>query len=73
MVTVEFLGPIGQKPMKIEAATLQDVADVLQKDEALTVWLESAAVAVNDKLVTDLSTKLSSGDKVSLLPPVCGG
>lgn len=73
MVTVEFLGPIGQKPLEMDASTLQDVADALQKDAELTVWLESAAVAVNDKLVTDLSTKLQSGDKVSLLPPVCGG
>ena len=73
MVTVEFLGPIGQKPLSMEASTLADVATELQKDEALKVWLESAAVAVNDVLTSDLSFALKDGDKISLLPPVCGG
>ncbi len=73
MVTVEFLGPIGREPMQIDAVTLADVAAELQKDEQLKQWLDSAAVAVNDALVADLSYKLNSGDKVSLLPPVCGG
>jgi len=73
MVTVEFLGPIGQKPLNLDASTLADVAAELQKNEALKVWLESAAVAVNDVLTTDLTLVLKDGDKVSLLPPVCGG
>ena len=73
MVTVEFLGPIGRQPMSMDAATLADVASELQKDAELKTWLESAAVAVNDAMVADLSFKLSDGDKVSLLPPVCGG
>jgi len=73
MVTVEFLGPIGQKPLNMNASTLADVATELQKNEALKIWLESAAVAVNDVMVADLSFKLKDGDKVSLLPPVCGG
>ncbi len=73
MVTVEFLGPIGQAPLNMQANTLADVAQELQKNEALKVWLESAAVAVNDKLTSDLNTALKDGDKVSLLPPVCGG
>jgi molybdopterin synthase sulfur carrier subunit len=73
MVTVEFLGPIGQKPLNMQAKTLADVATELQKDEALKVWLESAAVAVNDVLTSDLNFALKDGDKVSLLPPVCGG
>lgn len=73
MVTVEFLGPIGQAPLNMQANTLADVAAELQKNEALKVWLESSAVAVNDKLTSDLNTALKDGDKVSLLPPVCGG
>jgi len=36
-------------------------------------WLDSCAVAVNDTLVASLETVLNDGDKVSLLPPVCGG
>jgi molybdopterin synthase sulfur carrier subunit len=35
--------------------------------------LENCAVAVNDKLVSSKNVALQSGDKVSLLPPVCGG
>jgi sulfur-carrier protein len=73
MVTVEFLGPIGQAPLNLEANTLADVAQELQKDENLKEWLSSAAVAVNDVLTSDLTTALKDGDKISLLPPVCGG
>lgn len=73
MVTVEFLGPIGQKPFEMQASTLADVAQELQKNEALKAWLDSAAVAVNDVLTSDLNFVLNDGDKVSLLPPVCGG
>ena len=73
MVQVEFLGPIGKKPIQIEANTLKDVAKELQKDEEIKKWLAECAVAVNDRLVKDLDTPLKEGDKVSLLPPVCGG
>ena len=73
MIDVEFLGPIGIEPMQVEASTLQEVANILQKDERLISWLSSSAVAVNDALTADLSTILKDGDKVSLLPPVCGG
>ncbi|MEA1920051.1 MAG: MoaD/ThiS family protein [Campylobacterota bacterium] len=73
MVQVEFLGPIQKEPMQIEASTLQDVANILNEDAELKAWLESAAVAVNDTLVSSLDAPLKEGDKVSLLPPVCGG
>lgn len=73
MVRVEFLGPIGLEPIEVEASTLKELADILQKNDALTDWLSSAAVAVNDTLTSDLSTLLQAGDRVSLLPPVCGG
>jgi molybdopterin synthase sulfur carrier subunit len=73
MVKVEFLGPIQKDSLELEAKTLQDVAEVLQKDDELKEWLSSSAVAVNDVLVSDLSTPLKDGDKISLLPPVCGG
>lgn len=73
MVKVEFLGPIGQAPLNLEASTLADVALELQKDETLKEWLATAAVAVNDVLTTDLTKALKDGDKISLLPPVCGG
>ena len=73
MVKVEFLGPIGKAPMEIEADTLADVSAQLKEDSSLKQWLEKCAVALNDTMVNDLSTKLQDGDRVSILPPVCGG
>ncbi|MRI59093.1 MAG: molybdopterin synthase sulfur carrier subunit [Epsilonproteobacteria bacterium] len=73
MVRVEFLGPIGKEPMEMEARSLKDVAKRLQEDPTLKQWLGQCAVAVNDQIVKSLDTPLKSGDKVSLLPPVCGG
>ncbi|AFV98550.1 MULTISPECIES: MoaD/ThiS family protein [unclassified Sulfuricurvum] len=73
MVTVEFLGPIQKAPLTLEASSLRDVAEALKKDSEMAQWLENCAVAVNDTLVASLDTQLKSGDKVSLLPPVCGG
>lgn len=73
MVTVEFLGPIQKAPLTLEASSLHDVAEALKKDTEMAQWLESCAVAVNDTLVGSLDTVLKDGDRVSLLPPVCGG
>jgi molybdopterin synthase sulfur carrier subunit len=73
MVKVEFLGPIGKAPMEVEAATLAELADKLKEDVELREWLSKCAVAVNDVMVHDVQTTLKSGDKVSILPPVCGG
>jgi len=57
----------------MEASSLNDVAAHLSEDAELKTWLETCAVAVNDTMVMDLDTELKSGDRVSLLPPVCGG
>jgi len=73
MITVEFLGPIQKDKITLEAATLNDVAAFLSTDDELKSWIETCAVAVNDTMVMDLNTTLKDGDKVSLLPPVCGG
>ncbi len=73
MIQVEFLGPIGKKPIQIEAKNLKEVARELQKDKELQKWLNECAVAVNDQLVQSLDIELKEGDKVTLLPPVCGG
>ena len=40
MVKVEFLGPINQEPLEMEAKTLADVAEVLQGIEAISSWLD---------------------------------
>jgi len=73
MVRVDFLGPIQKPSLELEINNLNELAKILQDDSDLSEWLESCAVAVNDTLVTSLDVPLSDGDKVSLLPPVCGG
>ena len=73
MVIVEFLGPIGKSPIEIEADTLLDVSVKLKEDVTLVHWLEKCAVAVNDTMVNDLTMALKDGDRISILPPVCGG
>lgn len=73
MIKVEFLGPIGEEPVEIEAKTLEEVATYLQGIERVHHWLDKCAVAVNDEMTNDLTKALKSGDKVSILPPVCGG
>jgi len=73
LVRVEFLGPIQKESLEIEITNLKQLADILQKDKEIVQWLENSAVAVNDTLVSSLDIALKDGDKVSLLPPVCGG
>ena len=73
MVKVEFLGPIGKESMDIEAQNLAEVSAVLKADQSLEKWLDKCAIALNDTMVTDLNTTLKDGDKISILPPVCGG
>ena len=73
MIRVEFLGPIGKEPLEVDADTLKEVSDLLKKDEMLASWLPKCAVALNDTMVGDLDTPLKAGDKITILPPVCGG
>ncbi len=73
MVKVEFLGPIGKAPVEMEAETLADVAEKLKEDDTVKKWLPKCAVALNDTMVSNLNTPLKDGDKISVLPPVCGG
>ena len=73
MIKVEFLGPIQKESLELEISNLNELAKILQEDAEVSDWLESCAVAVNDTLVSSLEVPLKDGDKVSLLPPVCGG
>ena len=73
MIKVEFLGPIGKAPMEMEASTLAEVSAQLKEDSSLTQWLDKCAVALNDTMINDLATELKDGDRISILPPVCGG
>jgi len=73
MITVEFLGPIGKPDLELEINNLNELASILQEDKEMSEWLANSAVALNNELVSSLETPLKDGDKVSLLPPVCGG
>ena len=73
MIKVEFLGPINKSSLELEISNLDELAAILQEDSEVKDWLESCAVAVNDTLVSSLNVALNDGDRVSLLPPVCGG
>ena len=73
MVKVEFLGPIQKAPLELKITNLSELATILRQDEELKEWLTNSAVAVNDTLVSSLDAPLKDGDKISLLPPVCGG
>lgn len=73
MVKVEFLGPINKKPIELEISNLSQLREILQKDENVKPWLETSAIAVNDKIVFSKNFELENGDKIAILPPVCGG
>lgn len=73
MVKVEFLGPINKEPIELEISNLSQLREILQKDENVKPWLETSAIAVNDKIVFSKNFKFENGDKIAILPPVCGG
>lgn len=73
VITIEFLGPINKKPIEMDINNLNELSKILQQDDSLKEWLGNSAVAVNDTLVKDKNMTLNDGDKISLLPPVCGG
>ncbi len=70
-VKVKFLGPIAKEDKIIEIKDYNELKEILKK-EVEEEWLESIAVAVNDKIVNSLEN-IKDGDVISLLPPVCGG
>jgi molybdopterin synthase sulfur carrier subunit len=73
MVKVEFLGPISKEPMELNITSLDELSIILKDDTEVSSWLSSCAVALNDRILTSRDVLLKSGDKISLLPPVCGG
>jgi molybdopterin synthase sulfur carrier subunit len=73
MARVEFLGPIAREPIEVDIANLSELKEFFKDDKEIQEWLESSAIAVNDKMVSDLNIPLLAHDKISLLPPVCGG
>ena len=73
MVTIEFLGPIKRPSLSLDIDNLLQLSDILKSNEDISNWLDTCAVAVNDIIVNDKHKILQDGDKISLLPPVCGG
>ena len=73
MVRVEFLGPIQKDPLELEITNLSELAAILQETPEMHEWLQNSAVAVSDTIVSSLDVDLKDGDKISMLPPVCGG
>ncbi|WP_024961524.1 MoaD/ThiS family protein [Campylobacter ureolyticus] len=73
MIRVEFLGPIKKDDLEVKASNLAELKEILNKDESLKEWLEISAVAINNEIINALDKELKNGDKVSILPPVCGG
>ena len=73
MVIVEFLGPITKDDMKLDIKNLAELSEILKNDKEISSWLETCAVAINDTLICSKDVDLKDGDKISLLPPVCGG
>lgn len=74
MIKVCFLGPLSELgELSLDCANLNELKEILKKDERLKGWLGECAVSLNDEIITDLSTPLKDGDVLFILPPVCGG
>ncbi|SHO80767.1 Molybdenum cofactor biosynthesis protein MoaD [hydrothermal vent metagenome] len=73
MIKVEFLGPMGIEPIEVDVSNLKELSKILKQNSDIASWLDKSAVAINDVMVSSLDISLKSGDRVSILPPVCGG
>jgi len=73
MVKIEFLGPINKEAINLDIKNLNELSNILKNDTEISIWLQNCAVAINDTLVSSKDVDLKDGDRVSLLPPVCGG
>lgn len=73
MAKVEFLGPLSRPSIEVNINNLEDLKVFFIDDLELQNWLAICAVAVNDTLVFSLDMQIQTNDKISLLPPVCGG
>ena len=73
MARIEFLGPINKEPVEIDITHLSELKTLFQDDPEVREWLKNSAVAINDQLVSNLNLSIGKNDKISLLPPVCGG
>ena len=65
MVKVEFLGPINKEPIELEISNLSQLREILQKDENVKPWLETSAIAVNDKIVFSKNLHINKNTIIS--------
>jgi len=68
---VKFMGPLSREDKEFEVDTILELKEALKK-EIGSEWIETVAIAVNDKLVSKLDV-VKDGDVLTILPPVCGG
>jgi len=73
MVLIDFLGPIDKESVELDIKSLKELSIYMKKDDILKDWIDNCAIAVNDTIIKDKDYELKSGDRVSILPPVCGG
>ena len=73
MVKVEFMGPIGLPTREFDVKNLSELKDALHAIPEVKKWLDISAIAVNNTIVNTLDFELADGDRVVVLPPVCGG
>ena len=73
MAKIEFLGPLKRESIELDVKSLKELKEYFKDDEELKPWLKICAVSVNNKIVCSTDIPLNKEDKVSLLPPVCGG
>ncbi|MDE5591506.1 MAG: MoaD/ThiS family protein [Helicobacter sp.] len=73
MIQIEFLGPLGNKTIQSQAKDFYALKEELQRIPEIKPWLQDCAIALNNEIISSLNTPLKPGDKVTLLPPVCGG
>ncbi len=73
MAVIQFLGPIKKESINIDIKSLKELKDILKKDKELLKWLKDSAIAVNDRIITDINHPIQENDVISIIPPVCGG
>ncbi len=73
MVSVEFMGPIGVEKKTFDVKNLNELKAVLKEMPEVAKWLDISAIAINEVIANNIDQELKSGDRVVILPPVCGG
>lgn len=73
MISVEFLGPIKEETLILDVKNLYELKQQLEQIPSIAKWLPTSALAINDEFCESIDMELKDGDKVVILPPVCGG